>query len=44
MAVMVIEVPEELKPLGDAMMEAIAAVRKARVGTGAGKARGPDPE
>ena len=38
MAVMVIEVPEELKPLGDAMMEAITAVRKARAGTGAGKA------
>jgi post-segregation antitoxin (ccd killing protein) len=37
-AVMVIEVPEELKPLGDAMMDAIAAVRKARAATGAGKA------
>jgi hypothetical protein len=37
-AVMVIEVPEELKPLGDAMMDAIAAVRKPRAATGAGKA------
>jgi len=36
--VMVIEVPEELKPLGDAVMEAIAAVRKARAATRAGKA------
>jgi hypothetical protein len=35
---MVIEVPEELKPLGDAMIDAIAAVRKARTATGAGKA------
>jgi hypothetical protein len=35
---MVIEVPKELKVLGDAMMEAVEAVMKARVGTGAGKA------
>ena len=38
MAVMVIEVPQELKALGDAMVEAIAAVAKARAGTVAGKA------
>ena len=38
MAVMVIEVPQELKALGVALMEAIAAVRKVRAGTGAGKA------
>jgi hypothetical protein len=37
-AVMVIEVPQELKALGDAMVEAIAAVAKARAGTVAGKA------
>jgi len=37
-APMVTEVPEELEALGDAMMEASAAVRKARAGTGAGKA------
>ncbi len=34
---MVIEVPQELKALGDAMVEAMAAVAKARAGT-AGKA------
>ena len=38
MAVMVIEVPEDLKALGDAMREALAVVAKARVGTAAGKA------
>lgn len=37
MAVMVIEVPEELKALGDAMIEAVAAVRKARSGAAGGK-------
>lgn len=37
-AVMVIEVPEELKALGDAMVEALAAVTKARAGTKGGKA------
>ena len=35
---MLIEVPQELKALGDAMVEALAAVAKARAGTGAGKA------
>jgi hypothetical protein len=35
---MVIEVPAELKALGDAMVEAMAAVAKARGGTAAGKA------
>ncbi len=38
MAAMVIEVPQELKALGDAMVEAIAAVAKARAGSAAGKA------
>ena len=38
MAVMVIEVPEELKALGDAMVEALAAVTKARAGVKGGKA------
>ena len=38
MAAMVIEVPEELKALRDAMVEAMAVVAKARSGTGAGKA------
>jgi hypothetical protein len=37
-AAMVIEVPQELKALGDAMVEAMAAVAKARAGTAAGKA------
>jgi hypothetical protein len=37
-AAMVIEVPQELKALGDAMVEALAAVTKARGGTAAGKA------
>src|ERR1700694_4491422 len=35
---MLIEVRQELKALGDAMVEALAAVAKARAGTGAGKA------
>jgi hypothetical protein len=35
---MVIEVPQELKALGDAMVEALATVAKARGGTAAGKA------
>jgi hypothetical protein len=35
---MLIEVPQELKALGEAMMEAMAAVAKARAGTAAGKA------
>jgi hypothetical protein len=30
---MLIEVPQELKALGDAMVEAMAAVSKARAGT-----------
>ncbi len=38
MAAMVIEVPAELKTLGDAMVEALAAVTKARAGTATGKA------
>lgn len=38
MGKMVIEVPEELKALGVAMVEALAAVAKARGGTAAGKA------
>ena len=38
MVAMVIEVPQELKALGDAMVEAMAAVAKARGGTAAGKA------
>lgn len=37
-AIMVIEVPAELKALGEAMVEAMAAVTKARGGTGAGRA------
>lgn len=37
-AAMVIEVPEELKTLGDAMVEALAAVMKARAGTKGGRA------
>jgi hypothetical protein len=35
---MVIEVPEELKSLGEAMVEVIGVVAKARAGTAAGKA------
>ena len=38
MGIMVIEVPAELKALGEAMVEAMAAVSKARAGTGAGRA------
>ncbi len=38
MAAMVIEVPEELKALGDAMAETMAAMSKARAGSAAGKA------
>ena len=37
-ASMVIEIPAELKALGEAMVEALAAVNKARAGTGAGRA------
>jgi hypothetical protein len=37
---MVIEVPAELKALGDAMVEALGAVTKARAGTKGGKAVG----
>ena len=33
MAIMVIEVPAELKALGEAMVDAMAAVTKARAGT-----------
>ena len=38
MAGMLIEVPQELKALGDAMVEVLAAVDRARAGTTAGKA------
>ena len=37
-ALMVIEVPDELKAVGDAMVEALAAVTKARAGTKGGRA------
>ena len=35
---MVIELPAELKALGEAMVDAMAAVTKARAGSGAGRA------